>query len=103
MDTSARHPANISLNVLQASKLFIKYKWFFFLQIEDANWGIDWDGPFGQPDDQQQVNVPAAATTLKEQIEAHLRDNIGPFLTSDVFGIDIYIEAVRLSQELLAS
>ena len=86
---------NYSLNI---SVYFI-----YFLQIEDADWGIDWDGPVGQPDDQRQVNVPAAPTTLKEQIEAHLRDNIDPFLTSDVFGIDIYTEAVILSQELLAS
>ena len=46
---------NYSLNI----------RFFNFQQIENADWGIDWNGPVGQPDDQQQVNVPAAPTTLK--------------------------------------
>ncbi len=59
-----------------------------FQQIDVTNWGIDWDGHVAEPDSQA-VEVPVTPQDLHQTVEKHLRAYIDPFMSSDVFGVDI--------------
>lgn len=73
-----------------------------FQQIDVTNWGIDWDGPVAEPDSQA-VEVPETPQDLHQTIEEHLRAYIDPFMTSDVFGEDIYLQALSLAQSIMST
>ncbi|CAM4530378.1 unnamed protein product [Leuciscus chuanchicus] len=64
--------------------------------------GIDWDAPVAVPDAIHEVLVPEAPPALQDEIEAYLSQTIDPFMSSDVFGIDIYIQCLRSAQNYLA-
>ncbi|XDV17579.1 hypothetical protein PO909_023414 [Leuciscus waleckii] len=51
---------------------------------------------------QNTVLVPEAPPALQDEIEAYLSQTIDPFMSSDVFGIDIYIQCLRSAQNYLA-
>ncbi|KAA0712532.1 hypothetical protein E1301_Tti019072 [Triplophysa tibetana] len=70
-------------------------------QIDDTNWGIDWDGPIAAPDSAT-VEVPEAPLDLLQRVEGHLRACIDPFQTSEVFGADIYLHAMSEVQAFMA-
>ncbi|KAL0973697.1 hypothetical protein UPYG_G00209760 [Umbra pygmaea] len=72
-------------------------------QIDVSSWGIDWEGPVGTPDPNETLTVPEAPSNLQDEILSQLRETTDPFLTSEVFGVDIYITAlhiVNLSQRV---
>nr|XP_055033198.1 uncharacterized protein LOC129421585 isoform X1 [Misgurnus anguillicaudatus]XP_055036790.1 uncharacterized protein LOC129424213 isoform X1 [Misgurnus anguillicaudatus]XP_055051488.1 uncharacterized protein LOC129437378 isoform X1 [Misgurnus anguillicaudatus] len=64
--------------------------------------GIDWDAPVAVPDAIHEVHVPEPPLSLQDAIETHLRQTIDPFMSSDVFGIDIYIQCLSSAQTYLA-
>lgn len=57
-----------------------------------SDWGIDWDGP---------VPVTVTQPALREMLEAQLQGSIDPFRTSDLFGVDIYQEALMVAWSIL--
>lgn len=59
---------------------------------------IDWDGPVvTEIDEQSTVSVPEPPSLLREAVVAKLQDNIDPFMHSNIFGIEVYKEAVRVA------
>lgn len=73
-----------------------------FQQNDVTNWGIDCDGPVAEADSEA-VEVPETPQDLHQTVEEHLRANIDPFMSSDVFGVDIYLQALSLAQSLTAT
>ncbi|XP_016309000.1 uncharacterized protein LOC107663313 isoform X1 [Sinocyclocheilus anshuiensis] len=71
-------------------------------QIDVSNWGIDWDGPVAEPDSEA-VEVPVTPQDFHQTVEEHLRAYIDPFMSSDVFGVDIYLQALSLAQSLMST
>lgn len=72
------------------------------IQMDFTTWGIDWNGPAPSPDTQALVEVPALPPGLQDTYETQLRSNIDPFRTSEVYGIDIYMEALTMVQAIQA-
>ncbi|XP_059928273.1 uncharacterized protein LOC132472585 [Gadus macrocephalus] len=71
------------------------------LHLADAtNWGIDWEGPVAEPDPVAVVQVLPVHSDLQQTIEEHLRGTIDPYMTSDVFGMDLYWQALSLVAQL---
>lgn len=72
-------------------------------QDDFNNIGIDWDGPVPVITDRQQnaVVVPETTCVLPPLSQEEFTRTINPLRDSEFFGIDIYIEAVILLQNLL--
>ena len=74
--------------------------WSIFPQADATNWGIDWEGPVAEPDPVAVVQVLPVHSDLQQTIEEHLRGTIDPYMTSDVFGMDLYWQALSLVAQL---
>ena len=59
--------------------------------IEDADWCIHCDGPVAPPKDKSNRLMFWFPNTIK----TYLRDKVDLFLTSEVFGIDIYTGSIK--------
>ncbi|XP_077060990.1 uncharacterized protein LOC143759143 isoform X1 [Siphateles boraxobius] len=70
-------------------------------EVEMSDWGIDWDGPVPVEDPRQQTDIPMTQPALREMLEAQLQGSIDPIKNSDLFGVDIYQEALMVAQSVL--
>lgn len=79
------------------------YYCLLYSQDDFNNIGIDWDGPVPVVTDRQQnaVVVPETTCVLPHSSQEEFVRTINPLRESGYFGIDIYIEAVILLQNLL--
>lgn len=66
-----------------------------------SDWGIDWDGPVPLEDPFQQTEIPMTQPALAEMLEAQLQVSIDPLRNSEVFGVDIFQEALMVAQHVL--
>lgn len=71
--------------------------------MDIETWGIDWNGPLPTPDSATTVEVPAPLPVLQDTIETQLKTTTDPLRPSEVYGVDIYMEALRIAQTLFAS
>ena len=73
------------------------------LKEEDPDWGTDHDGP---PADHAEtfpsVHVPEAPQGLQEILGTMLKANVNPFQLSQNHGIDIYLQAMALTEAHMA-
>ena len=57
--------------------------------------GIDHDGPVPPEESSEVIVVPPACPISQEQLVA-LQQRVDPLRTSDVFGIDLYLEGISV-------
>lgn len=76
----------------------------FYLQGQWHEYGIDWDGPLpDENDDYAQVEVPETRNPLSEDNFHELVQTIDPLSASESYGADIYLSVVSFLSELDAS
>lgn len=60
---------------------------------------MEWDGPIN--DDVGTVKVPSTECPLQNETWELLSASIDPLSISDVHGVDIYLETIRLIQNMV--
>lgn len=60
-----------------------------YIQEEQENYGIDWEGPVGI--DVDTVEVPETATPIGCSL-SEIESIVDPLATSDEFGVDLYLK-----------
>ncbi|XP_051977989.1 uncharacterized protein LOC127639797 isoform X2 [Xyrauchen texanus] len=65
--------------------------------MDFTNFGVDWDGPVPAMDCGV-VAVPEAPASLQEVVLEEVTHHIHPLMSSQCFGLDLYFEALRLSE-----
>ena len=75
-----------------------------YLQVNSQSYGIDWDGPLPQEeDDADQLDVPDCNCPLSEEQYRMLQDTVPCFADSQNYGIDLYIATVSLVVNMISS
>ena len=69
---------------------------FGFVQEEQENYGIDWEGPVGA--DVDTVKVPE--TTIPVGFSVSEIENIDPLASSDEYGIDLHLKVFHTANHL---
>jgi hypothetical protein len=83
--------------------LFAKYTNFSLLQEEAQMYGIDWDGPIPDHEDEVDwVTVPDCRCPLSAEDYDDLEHAISPTAASSNYGIDLYLSVVRFVEDKLS-
>ncbi|XP_073237665.1 uncharacterized protein [Porites lutea] len=69
-------------------------------QVIDDDYGTDVDGPVPLEDHDEYVDVPPTVINLGQNFQQQLQVTIDPLRDSDCYGVDIYLECIRLSNKL---
>ena len=70
-------------------------------QDDVKNFGIDWNGPITEDEDDNQVDVPEVENPLLDRDLQLLQATISPTAQSDCFGVDLYLQVVEFVNQIV--
>ena len=75
-------------------------KCWYLPHTDFTDWGVDWEGPVAAPDPEGIVEVPEHPASELDVISRQLSEHIDPISASNCFGLNIVLDAIRLSETL---